>query len=307
MLWCPMPILQTLSGHTRDLGGFSVSRVIPQPARRSIGPWVFFDEMGPAIFRPGAGIDVRPHPHIGLATVTYLFDGGLTHRDSLGTVIDIAPGAVNWMTAGRGITHSERSPPALRAAGHRMHGIQSWVALPVAHEEDAPAFAHHPADTLPSITIDGARRTLIAGTAFGATSPVDVKSPLFYMDVEAEAGATVHLPHEHEERAVYVSSGAVEADGQRFGAGTMIVFAPGEGAVWRALEPTRVMMLGGAPFPEGRRIEWNFVSHSEARIEQAKADWREGRFPNVPGESEFIPLPGDPEGVRKVGAGGATS
>ena len=302
-----MTIIQQLAGNPRDLGGFSVSRALPQAQRRALGPFVFFDEMGPADFPAGAGIDVRPHPHIGLATVTYLFEGGLTHRDSLGTVIDIAPGAVNWMTAGRGIAHSERSPGGLRAAGHRMHGIQSWVALPVAHEEDTPSFAHHPADTLPSITIDGAKRTLIAGSAFHAVSPVLTLSPMFYIAVEAEAGATVYLPEEHEERGVYIVSGAIAVDGVRHEAGQLLVFEPGAAAVWQALEPTRAMLLGGAKLDGERHIEWNFVSHSQQRIEQAKADWRAGRFPTVPGETEFIPLPPDPAGVRNVAKGSPTS
>ncbi len=286
-----MTIIQSIAGRPRDLGGFSVSRVLPAPQRRALGPFVFFDEMGPAVFAPGTGIDVRPHPHIGLATVTYLFEGGLTHRDSLGTVIDIAPGAVNWMTAGRGIAHSERSPAGLRAAGHRMHGIQSWVALPVAHEEDAPSFAHHPADTLPSLTIDGAKRTLIAGSAFHAVSPVLALSPMFYVAVEAEAGATVYLPDEHEERGVYVVSGTIAIDGARHEAGQILVFAPGETVMFTVLEAGRAMLLGGARLDGERHIEWNFVSHSPARIETAKADWRAGRFPSVPGETEFIPLP----------------
>jgi redox-sensitive bicupin YhaK (pirin superfamily) len=279
-----------IEGRRRDLGGFSVSRILPSPKLRHVGPFVFFDHMGPADFAPGTGVDVRPHPHIGLATVTYLFEGAFTHRDSLGTVIDIEPGAVNWMTAGRGIVHSERSPPALRATGHRLHGIQSWVALPQADAETFPAFAHHPADTLPAITIDGARRTLIAGTAFGATSPVHALSALFYMDIEAEAGAKVYLPHEHEERAVYVVEGAIELDQVRYDAGAMVVVAPGE-LFWTALTRARVMMLGGAPLDGPRIIDWNFVSHDPARIEQARDDWRQGRFEMVPGETEFIPLP----------------
>ena len=291
-----MTILRTLTGNVRDLGGFSVARVLPQAALRQVGPFVFFDHLGPAAFAPGQGIDVRPHPHIGLATVTYLFDGGLTHRDSLGTVIDIAPGAVNWMTAGSGIAHSERTPPALRTAGHVMHGIQSWVALPADHAEDAPAFAHHPADTLPVSAFDGARRTLIAGRAFGAGSPVAALSPLFYIDIDAAAGARFALPADHAERAAYVVSGAVELGGARFEPGQMLVFAPGDEVVLTAILPTRAMLLGGAPIGDVH-IEWNFVSLSRERIETAKADWRAGRFPRVPGEREFIPLPGSPAAV----------
>lgn len=299
-----MTVTHVIAGRARDLGGFSVSRVLPSPELRLVGPFIFFDHLGPADFAPGAGIDVRPHPHIGLATVTYLFEGALGHRDSLGTVVDIAPGAVNWMTAGRGIVHSERTPPAQRAAGQRMHGIQSWVALPQNHAEDAPAFAHHPAATLPSIAFDGARRTLIAGTAFNATSPVNALSPMFYIDVDAEVGASVALPGDHEERAVYIVGGAIELDGVRYEAGRMIVLAPGGETAWRALEPVRAMLLGGAPMDGPRHIDWNFVGISPERIETAKADWRAGRFPRVPGETEFIPLPGDP---APVAAGGPTS
>jgi len=264
---------------------------------------VFFDHLGPADFAPGAGIDVRPHPHIGLATVTYLFDGALGHRDSLGTVVDIEPGAVNWMTAGRGIVHSERTPPAARASGHRMHGVQSWVALPDAHAEDEPAFAHHPASTLPSIAAGGAKRTLIAGNAFGATSPVATASAMFYVDVEAETGASVALPADHDERAVYVVSGAIDLDGTRYAAGTMVVVAPGGEIALTAIEPTRAMLLGGSSLGP-RHLDWNFVSASTDRIARAKADWVAGRFPRVPGETEFIPLPGSPAAVAE---GGATS
>ncbi len=298
-----MTVLHTLTGNVRDLGGFSVARVLPQAALRHVGPFVFFDHLGPADFAPGTGIDVRPHPHIGLATVTYLFEGSLGHRDSLGTVVDIEPGAVNWMTAGRGIAHSERTPPGARAAGQRMHGIQSWVALPDAHAEDAPAFAHHPAASLPSIAFGGAKRTLIAGTAFHATSPVNALSPMFYMDIDAEAGASVALPGEHEERAIYVVSGAIDLGGTRYDAGTMVVVAPGGETAFTTLEPTRAMLLGGASVGP-RHIEWNFVSASPDRIETAKADWVAGRFPRVPGEVEFIPLPGSPAAVA---AGSPTS
>ncbi len=293
-----MTVVQTSTGTRRDLGGFAVARVLPQAALRAVGPFVFFDHLGPADFPPGAGIDVRPHPHIGLATVTYLFEGSLGHRDSLGTVVDIEPGAVNWMTAGRGIVHSERTPPGPRAAGQRMHGIQSGVALPDAAAETAPAFAHHPAATLPSLAFDGARRTLIAGTAFHATSPVATHSPLFYVDVEATAGAAVALPGEHAERALYVVSGAVALAGTRYPAGTMVVVAPGGEVAFTTPEPTRAMLLGGASVGP-RRLEWNFVAATQERIEAAKADWTAGRFPRVPGEVEFIPLPGSPAAVSE--------
>jgi redox-sensitive bicupin YhaK (pirin superfamily) len=286
-----MSIVQSIAGHKRDLGGFSVTRVLPAAQRRSLGPFVFFDEMGPADFAPGTGIDVRPHPHIGLSTVTYLFAGGLTHRDSLGTVIDIAPGAVNWMTTGRGIVHSERSPDALRAAGHHMHGIQSWVALPVDHAEAEPAFVHHAADTLPVATLPGARLTIIAGTMFGATSPVIFPHPIIYAELHLDAGASIDLAEKWGERGVYPVAGDGRIGSDALAPGTLAVLGDGP-ATLTAETPLHAMILGGAPFPEPRFIEWNFVSHSKERIEAAKADWRAGRFAQVPGETEFIPLPG---------------
>jgi redox-sensitive bicupin YhaK (pirin superfamily) len=285
-----MTIVQRIAGRARDLGGFSVARVLPAPQRRALGPFVFFDEMGPAVFAPGTGIDVRPHPHIGLSTVTYLFEGGLTHRDSLGTAMDITPGAVNWMTAGRGIVHSERSPAALRAAGHRMHGIQSWVALPVAHEEVEPAFVHHPADSLPRVALAGGEAVVIAGTMFGATSPVSFPHPIIYAEVKLAAGAALALDPAWGERGVYPVAGSGRIDGEALVVGELAVVGAGD-AELVAETPLHAMILGGAPFPEGRHIEWNFVSHSPARIEQAKADWEAGRFALVPGETEFIPLP----------------
>ena len=291
-----MSIAQSIAGRSRDLGGFSVSRVLPAPQRRSLGPFVFFDEMGPADFPAGAGIDVRPHPHIGLSTVTYLFHGGLTHRDSLGTVIDIAPGAVNWMTAGHGISHSERSPDALREAGHHMHGIQSWVALPVDHAEIDPAFVHHPEASLPVVDLPGGHAVIIAGTMFGQTSPVDFPHPIIYAEVRLDAGAVIELPAEWRERGVYPVSGNARIDGEALVAGALAVV--GEGAATLTADTAfHGMILGGAPYPEPRHIEWNFVSHSQDRIEQAKADWRDGKFAQVPGESEFIPLPETPAPV----------
>lgn len=288
-----MTIVQRIAGRTRDLGGFSVARVLPAPQRRALGPFVFFDEMGPAVFAPGTGIDVRPHPHIGLSTVTYLFEGGLTHRDSLGTALDITPGAVNWMTAGRGIAHSERSPAALRAAGHRMHGIQSWVALPVEHEEAGPAFVHHPADSLPRVALPGGEAVVIAGTMFGATSPVSFPHPIIYAEVKLEDGATLALDPAWGERGVYRVDGAGQIDGEALVPGELAVLGDGP-AVLTADTPLHVMILGGAAYPEARHIEWNFVSHSPERIERAKADWQAGRFDKVPGETEFIPLPTTP-------------
>ena len=283
----------------RDLGGFFVGRVLPFAKRRMVGPFIFFDEMGPAQFEPGAGIDVRPHPHIGLATVTYLFDGEIRHRDSLGYDQLIRPGDVNWMTAGRGIVHSERTDAPTRDAGQKMHGIQSWVALPEADAECAPSFHHHPKATLPLIERDGASMRLIVGEAFGETAPVKTYSPIFYLGVEAEAGADIPLP-DYEERATYIVSGEIEIDGQLYSAGKMVVFASGATLKIKTTQPSRLMLLGGAPIGK-RLIWWNLVASSQERIDQAKKDWLgssesgfEGSvFTLPPDETEFIPLPND--------------
>ena len=285
------PIDLVIEPRARDLGGFEVRRVLPSARRRLVGPFVFFDEMGPADFAPGTGIDVRPHPHIGLATVTYLFQGEILHRDSLGYEQPIQPGAVNWMTAGRGIVHSERTAPEIRASGTRLHGIQSWVALPREAEETDPAFDHYPAGSLPVIERDGARLTLIAGHAYGARSEVRTHSDMFYLDADLEAGASLALPDEHAERAVYVVGGTISIAGERFVPGRMVVLAPGAAATVTAEEAAKVMLLGGAAIEGERQIWWNFVSSDPARIERAKADWTAGRFDPVPGETEFIPLP----------------
>ena len=275
----------------RDLGGFSVRRVLPAAGTRMVGPFIFFDHMGPADFAPGTGIDVRPHPHIGLATVTYLYDGALLHRDSLGCVQSIEPGAVNWMTAGRGIVHSERTGEALRASGHRIHGIQSWIALPREAEECEPSFHHHDAESLPDFRLDDARLRVIAGHAFGQRSPVTVLSPTLYVDIRLEAGGTLTLPPEHEERAVYLAEGQASVGGSPLGAGQMAVLAPGATVRLAAIQDVRAMLLGGAALDGPRHLWWNLVSSSPERIERAKADWAAGRFPKVPGETEFIPLP----------------
>jgi hypothetical protein len=285
------PIELTIEPRERDLGGFSVRRVLPSARRRMVGPFIFFDQMGPTVFAPGQGIDVRPHPHIGLATVTYLFDGEIMHRDSLGCVQAIRPGAVNWMTAGSGIVHSERTDPERRRSGAALHGIQSWVALPADAEEAAPAFHHHPADTLPVIARDGVSMRLIAGSAFGTVSPVTVFSPMFYVDAKFGAGSVLGLSDEHEERAIHVVDGSVSVAGQSVAAGTMAIFKSDTEIEIRARQPARAMLLGGASFGEKRHIWWNFVSSSPERIERAKADWRDRRFPEIPGETEFIPLP----------------
>jgi redox-sensitive bicupin YhaK (pirin superfamily) len=277
----------------RDLGdGFEVRRALPSAQCRMVGPFVFFDQMGPVILRAGRGLDVRPHPHIGLATVTYLFDGEILHRDSLGTVQTIRPGAVNWMTAGRGIVHSERMPPELRASGEsRLFGIQTWVALPTAREETAPAFAHHAADALPVIEGEGKRVRLIVGSLYGARTPVEVFSEMFYADAALSAAARLELPVEHEERAIYVAEGRIEVAGDVFDAGRLLVLRPGEPVVLGAPVASRLLLFGGEPMDGPRHLWWNFVSSSAERIEEAKADWRAGRFPPVPGETEFIPLP----------------
>jgi redox-sensitive bicupin YhaK (pirin superfamily) len=285
--------VRVLEGRPRDLGGFGVRRVLPAGALQTVGPFIFFDHMGPAVFAAGAGVDVRPHPHIGLATVTYLYAGEFMHRDSLGTTQLIRPGDVNWMVAGRGIAHSERTPPETRNApgGAPIHGIQTWIALPKEHEEVEPAFEHHPASTLPEIREPGAVLRVIAGEAYGQRAPASVFSTMFYVDASLEPGATVELPVEHVERGVYVAEGEVEAGGARFTVGQMALFAAGQSVEIGAVAASRVMLLGGAPLDGPRYIWWNFVSSSRERIEQAKRDWREQRFAPVPGDAERIPLP----------------
>jgi len=286
------PAIETIiEARTRDLGGFSVGRVLPSARRRLVGPFIFFDRMGPVAFPPGQGIDVRPHPHIHLATVTYLFEGEIVHRDSLGSLQAIRPGAINWMTAGRGIVHSERTGPELRTAGSRLHGLQLWVALPKAHEESEPDFRHYPAASLPEVEQRGARVRVLAGTAYGAASPVQTLSPLLYVEATIPAGGELPLPEEHRERAAYVVEGVIRCGAERLDPLRMAVFAPGSAPPLRAESAARVMLIGGAPIDGERHLWWNFVSSSRDRIEQAKRDWKEGRFPPVPGETEFIPLP----------------
>jgi redox-sensitive bicupin YhaK (pirin superfamily) len=279
----------------KDLGGFEVGRVLPYPQRRMVGPFVFFDHMGPADFAPGlpTSVDVRPHPHIGLSTVTYLFQGEIMHRDSVGSSQAIRPGEVNWMTAGSGITHSERFEKG-RAVGDTLHGIQAWCALPDGEEEIDPGFSHHAGADLPTYEANGLKARLVAGEAFGAKAAVPVRSPMFYVHWELEAGVKAGLPTGYAERALYVVQGAVEVDGQVVAAGHMAVFAPGTGEVVTALQPSIVMALGGEPVGP-RFIEWNFVSSSKDRIAQAKADWRAGRMklPDLD-HDEWIPLPPDP-------------
>ena len=284
-------VSNVVQARRRDLGGFEVRRVLPYGAGRMVAPFIFLDHMGPAVFPAGQGIDVRPHPHIGLATVTYLFEGELVHRDSLGCVQTIQPGDVNWMTAGSGIVHSERSSPQARASGVRLHGLQSWVALPTAHEEATPAFHHHPAATLPALDKDGAQLRVIAGSAYGLTSPVVALSDLFYVDAVLDAGARLTVPEGYTDRALYVVQGDIELGGEIFVEGMLPIFDPHARVEVQARSRSRVMLLGGAPLDGERHIWWNFVSSSPQRIERAKADWREQRFATVSGESEFIPLP----------------
>jgi redox-sensitive bicupin YhaK (pirin superfamily) len=284
-----------IDSRPRDLGGgLEVGRVLPFARRRMVGPFIFLDHMGPAAFRSGEGIDVRPHPHIGLSTVTYLFDGEIHHHDNLGFSQKIKPGEVNWMTAGSGIVHSERTDPSLRSSGGLMHGMQAWVALPREDEETDPGFAHHGVEALPELTDRGVWARLIAGTAYGLSNRVRTFSPLFYVHVELQGSARMAMPVDHAERAAYVVSGTVEHAGVQYPAGRLLVFtAGGEPAVSAVDGPARLMLLGGANIGQ-RFIWWNLVSSSQERIEQAKADWKSGRM-TLPQDDngEFIPLPDD--------------
>jgi redox-sensitive bicupin YhaK (pirin superfamily) len=281
----------TLSTSPHDIGAFEVRRALPKRERRHLGPFVFFDHLGPATLAPGAGMDVRPHPHIGLATVTYLFDGEIMHRDSLGYVQAISPGALNWMVAGRGIVHSERTAAEKRDGSLTMHGIQTWVALPPALEECEPSFAHHAAETLPTTVQDGVWLKCILGKAYGLAAPVADPWPIFYLHAEFPVAASLALPNDYAERGVYVVSGALEIDGTRILPGTLAIFKEGASVRLRAGEATRAMLLGGATLPGERTIWWNFVSSDKERLARAKSDWKTGRFAQVPGETEFIPLP----------------
>jgi redox-sensitive bicupin YhaK (pirin superfamily) len=275
----------------RDLGSFTVRRVLPSKQRQMIGPFIFFDQMGPAEFLLGAGMDVRPHPHIGLSTVTYLFDGEINHRDSLGTVVPIRPGELNWMTAGRGIAHSERTAPELRSVGTKLFGIQSWVALSASDEETRPCFVHSGAEEMPVLIGEGKTIRVIAGSVLGASSPVRTSSAMFYADVSLSAGASVPLDPDYQERAIYTVTGDVEIAGDVFGPAQLLVFRPGDRITTRAKTDARFMALGGDPMDGPKHIWWNFVSSRKDRIEQAKADWKMGKFDSVPGDFEFIPLP----------------
>jgi redox-sensitive bicupin YhaK (pirin superfamily) len=286
----------------RDLGGFEVSRVLPYAKRRMVGPFIFFDHMGPVDFPPGIpkSVDVRPHPHVGLSTVTYLLAGEIMHRDSVGSEQAILPGKVNWMTAGRGITHSERFEAARRSGGP-IHGLQSWVALPKEDEETAPAFAHHAGADLPSYEGQGLSARLIAGEAFGAKAAVKTHSPLFYVHWQLQPGAKAELPAEYPERAAYIVTGSAEVEGRTYEAARMLVFAAGAPVTFTGVTEATIMLLGGEPVGE-RFIEWNFVSSSKERIAQAKADWRAGRMklPDLD-NGEFVPLPDDARPTKAAG------
>jgi redox-sensitive bicupin YhaK (pirin superfamily) len=275
----------------RDLGGFAVQRILPSARRKMVGPFIFLDRMGPALFEPGEGLDVRPHPHIGLATVTYLFAGEILHRDSVGSIQPIRPGDVNWMTAGRGIAHSERTPGDVRAAGGPVSGLQMWVALPRAVEEGDPGFSHHERGRLPVIEAEGLHVRVVAGSFLGARSPVPLAWETLLADVTMAAGAVLPISAAHDERALYLISGTAVLDGQPIEAGPLYVLKPGLAVTLTATTPVSLAVLGGEPMDGPRHIWWNFVSSSEERIQQARADWMAGRFALVPGETERIDAP----------------
>jgi redox-sensitive bicupin YhaK (pirin superfamily) len=285
-------IEQVIVPRARDLGGFSVRRALPAAGKQMVGPFIFFDQMGPAEFLIGSGIDVRPHPHIGLATVTYLFNGEIVHRDSLGTALSIKPGELNLMSAGRGIVHSERTGAEERARGPRLFGIQAWAALPKSHEEGTPAFVHHGAGELPRIAGDGKTVRVILGSLYGQTSPAAFPHPAFYAEGVLAPGAVLPLDPDYDERAVFIASGEIDIAGETFAAGRLLVFHPGDHISILALSQARLMLLGGEPMDGPRHIWWNFVSSSQDRIAAAKAAWKAKRFAIVPGDAaEFIPLP----------------
>jgi redox-sensitive bicupin YhaK (pirin superfamily) len=278
----------------RDLGGFEVGRVLPYAGGRMVGPFIFFDHFGPVEFRAGVGMDVRPHPHIGLATVTYLFDGEIMHRDSLGTAVAIKPGELNLMSAGAGIVHSERTSPEQRAVGPRLFGIQAWAALPKSHEEQAPTFAHYDAAKLPRITGEGKTVRIVMGDLYGESSPAAFPHPSFYAEAVLAPGAVLPLDADYDERAIYIVSGEIDIAGESFGGGRLLVFKPGDRISVLATSQARIILLGGEPMDGPRHIWWNFVSSSKDRIDAAKADWKAKRFGSVPGDGEeFIPLPDD--------------
>lgn len=286
--------LLTLTPHTKDLGGgFTVRRLLPSAQRQAVGPFLFFDHFGPITAQPSDNHDVRPHPHIGLATVTYLFEGAMMHRDSTGVTQRIEPGAINWMTAGRGIVHSERTPDDLRSITRRSHGLQLWAALPAAHEEDAPGFSHTPAEAIPSVQVQGVPVRVLIGSAFGLSSPVPTVSPTLYIDMGLPAGGELVVPNAAKERALYSIDNGFTLDGEPVPAGVMVVLPEGVEPTLLAAQGARVMLIGGEPLGH-RFMWWNFVSSRKERIVQAGDDWAAQRFEPVPGETEFIPLPPRP-------------
>jgi redox-sensitive bicupin YhaK (pirin superfamily) len=289
--WSCDAIEQVIIPSAKDLGGFSVRRALPSVGKKMIGPFIFFDQFGPAEFLLGQGLDVRPHPHIGLSTVSYLFDGEIFHRDSLGSSLPIRPGEVNLMTAGRGIVHSERTAPELRHAPQKMFGIQTWLALPKTHEETDPGFLHVGADDLPVIRGEGKRVRIIMGSLYGETSPVPFPHDTFYAEAVLAPGAVLPVDADYEERGLYIVSGEIDIAGDSFGPGRLLVLKPGDRISVLAVSHARLMLLGGEPMDGPRHLWWNFVHSSKDRIDQAKADWKQGRFDSVPGEDEFIPLP----------------
>lgn len=284
-------ILHIIKPHEKDLGGFTVRRVLPAAICNRVGPFIFFDHMGPSTFSRGSGVDVRPHPHIGLSTLTWLYEGEILHRDSLGYEQPIQPGAVNWMTAGKGIVHSERTPDLLKATGSKLHGIQIWIALPDGKEEVEPDFQHYPTGSLPVIQTGGAELTLIAGEAYGKASPVNTHSPLFYVHADMPKGAALSLPHDVQDRAFYVVSGEITVGNEHIQKQQMITLVPHANPTIEASSDATLMLLGGAPLKSDRIVWWNFSSSDANRLEAAKQDWVNGRFPAVPGDTEFIPLP----------------
>ena len=285
------PVDLVVEPSVKDLGGFRIRRALPSIQRKMVGPFIFLDQMGPAVFSPGQGLDVRPHPHIGLATVTYMLEGTIFHRDTLGTQQVIAPGAINWMTAGRGIAHSERSEAGTRTIERHMMAMQNWVALPLSAEETTPAFIHHPADTLPNITDTGVEAHILVGSAYGETSPVKTLSETLYLDIRLQAGRAIPLPLDVAERAIYLLEGELDIAGEAFDPPRLLIFRPNDAITVRAVETAHFIVMGGDPMEGPRHIWWNFVSHSQDRIEAAKADWKAGRFGTVVDETEFIPLP----------------
>jgi redox-sensitive bicupin YhaK (pirin superfamily) len=278
-----------------DLDDFAVRRALPHTKRRTVGPFVFFDHFGPAEFKAGRGLDVRPHPHIGLSTLTYLYDGEIIHRDTLGVNAPIRPGEVNWMTAGRGIVHSERTAPDHRIEGEPLHGLQLWVAMLAKDEESDPGFAHLGGADLPVVEGEGKTVRVVAGKLFGATSTLETKIDAFFGDIALDAGASMPLDTDYEERAIYVGAGEIEIEGDRFDTGKMLIFRPGDRITVKAVKPSRIAIVGGAPLDGPRHVWWNFVSSRRERIEQAKEEWKKGWFGKIPGdEIEFIPLPEKP-------------